>query len=263
MSIPKMGSVGFHPTFLPAGRGRAPLAWVALDNGPAAANFFLINDGVDAGPIFVQEPVEVTPDDYVSDIAERLDVAIKKALDRWLPELLSGKWDPKPQSEVLATWNGRRGPDDGLIDWHRSADEIHALIRATSEPHPGAYVWYQDRRLIVWRGDIERRLPWRGAVGRVLLTEAGRGVLVQTGEGLLWLTEVQFADADLRERAEDVLRVGVKLSFVEQDEIAALRARVASLEKRLEEIEQRSQAQASEASPFRASPSETGSRDKH
>ena len=239
MSIPKLGSIGFHPTFLPAGRGRAPLAWVALDNGPAAATFFLIDAGVDAGPIFVQEAVEVTPQDYVSDIVERLNTAITKALDRWLPELLSGQWDPKPQSEVLATYNGRRGPDDGLIDWQRSAEELHSLIRATSEPHPGAYVWHKDRRLLIWRAEIETRLPWRGAVGRVLLLESGRGALVQTGEGLLWLSEVQFADSESRERAEDVLRVGLKLGFVEQDEIAALRQRVTSLEERLDEIEKR------------------------
>lgn len=230
MSIPRLGSVGFHPTFLPAGRGRAPLAWLTLDNAPGAATFFLIDDGVDSGPIFVQQPFEVTPDDYAGDVAARLAAAITVALDRWLPELLSGSWDPKPQDEVLATYHGRRGPDDGLIDWHRPAFELHALIRATSTPHPGAYTWANDRKLIVWRAELENHLPWRGAVGRVLLIDAERGALIQAGDGLIWMTELQLADDDSPATIHQTLRVGQKLGYSVQDEIAALKQRVAQLE---------------------------------
>lgn len=237
MSIPKRGCVGFHPTFLPAGRGRAPLAWLTLDGQPGAATFFLIDEGVDSGPIFVQEAFEVTPEDYASDVEKKLVAATDKALDRWLPDLLSGEWNPCPQDEVLATYNGRRSLDDGLIDWHQSSDEIHALIRAASTPHPGAYTWYQGRKLIIWRAELEKHLPWRGAVGRVLHVEAERGALVQAGDGLLWLNEIQFAECADSCWAEVVLKVGVKLGFVVQDEVAALRARVEALEARLSKLE--------------------------
>lgn len=233
MSIPRLGSVGFHPTFLPAGRGRAPLAWLTLDGGAGAATFFLIDDGVDSGPIFVQEPFEVTQEDYASDVAEKLEAATVRALDRWLPELLSGVWDPKPQDEILATYHGRRGPDDGLIDWQCPADEIHALIRATSAPHPGAYTWAKDRKLIVWRAELENHLPWRGATGRVLLLDEERGALIQTGDGLIWLTEVQWADESEPTSVNKVLRVGQKLGYVVQDEVADLKQRLAALEQRL------------------------------
>ncbi len=237
MAIPKLGSVGFHPTFLPAGRGRAPLAWLTLDNGPGAASFFLIDDGIDSGPIFVQEPFEITPDDYAGDVGLKLLDAMTRALDRWLPELLAGKWAPKPQSEALATYNGRRGPDDGLIDWTRPAIEIHSLIRAASVPHPGAYTWLDDRKLIIWRADVECRLPWRGAPGRILLTDRDRGALIQTGDGLLWLTEVAWADSAEPCDAVATIRVGTKLGLVLQDEVAALKSRVADLEARIARLE--------------------------
>lgn len=240
MAIPKRGCVGFHPTFLPAGRGRAPLAWLTLDGQPGAATFFLIDDGVDSGPIFVQEVFEVAPNDYAADVETKLVAATEKALERWLPELLSGVWNPRPQDEVLATYNGRRSLDDGLIDWHQPSSEIHALIRAASEPHPGAYTWYQGRKLIVWRAELERQLLWRGAIGRILLVESGRGALIQTGDGLLWLTQVQFSEDAEPCAAETVLKVGVKAGFVVQDEVANLRNRVDDLEARLRQLECRS-----------------------
>lgn len=231
MSIPRLGCIGFHPTFLPAGRGRAPLAWLTLDNTPGAATFFLIDDGVDSGPIFVQQPFEVTPDDYASDVAEKLESATVEALNRWLPELLSGVWNPQPQDEVLATYHGRRGPDDGLIDWNQSALEIHALIRAASNPHPGAYTWAKDRKLIVWRAELENRLPWRGVPGRVLLMDSDRGALVQTGDGLIWLSKLQWADDGGHASVGEMIRVGQKLGYVLQDELADLKQRLAQLEK--------------------------------
>ncbi|MBI1311959.1 formyl transferase [bacterium] len=237
MAVPKLGSVGFHPTFLPAGRGRAPLAWLTLDGGPGAATFFLIDDGVDSGPIFVQEPFEITPDDYAGDVGLKLLDAMTRALDRWLPELLAGKWDPKPQSEALATYNGRRGPDDGLIDWSHPAAEIQALIRATSAPHPGAYTWLGDRKLIIWRAELETRLPWRGVPGRILLTDPDRGVLIQTGDGLLWLTEASWGDDSVHCAPGQSLRVGWKLGLVLQDEVAALKSRVIELEARIARLE--------------------------
>ena len=237
MSIPTRGCVGFHPTFLPAGRGRAPLAWLTLDSKPGAATFFLIDEGVDSGPIFVQETFEVTPDDYASDVETKLVAATGAALDRWLPDLLSGAWNPRPQDEVLATYNGRRSLDDGLLDWHQSSDDIYALIRAASRPHPGAYTWCQGRKLIVWQAELEKHLPWRGAVGRVLHVEPERGAMVQTGDGLLWLTQVQFVDDSEPSGAETVLKVGIKLGFVVQDEVARLRDRIDTLESRLSRLE--------------------------
>ncbi len=236
LAVPKFGSIGFHPTFLPSGRGRAPFAWLVLDGAPGAATFFLMDEGCDSGPIFVQRPFEVTPRDYASDVAAKLDIATVAALDEWLPKFLRGEWNPRPQDEVLATYNGKRGPDDGLIDWDRPATEIHALIRAASDPHPGAYCYISDRKLIVWRAELELHLPWRGVPGRVLLTCPNRGSLVQTGDGLLWLSRTQFADESHVVAPQTAAKVGMKLGYVLPDEVARLKARLAAVEAKLESL---------------------------
>ena len=79
----------------------------------------------------------------------------------------------------------------------------------------------------MWRAELERDWPIRGAVGRVLIDDADRGLLVQTGEGLLWLSETEST----RRPA-----VGCRLGFVVENELAKLTGRMAELEARLDEL---------------------------
>jgi methionyl-tRNA formyltransferase len=232
LSVPSLACVGFHPTALPRGRGRAPVAWLVLDATPGAATFFVMDEGADSGPILVQEPFDVSPTDDAASVTAALEAAIERALDRWLPKLLAGEWNPQPQDDTLATYHGKRAPEDGWIDWSRPAVEIDALIRAAGRPHPGAYTYFKDRKLIVWQSQLDRTTPYRGVVGRVLLTDAARGSLVQTGDGLLWLREVTWGDGDA---ARPRLTVGQRLGFVVEDEVSQLKARIAELERRLAE----------------------------
>ena len=227
LAIPRKGCVGFHPTCLPEGRGRAPIAWLTFERRRGAASFFEMNAGVDAGGILVQEPFEVFEDDYADDVISKALGAIDIALDRWLPRLLAGEWDPKPQSEVQITEYGRRMPDDGKIDWNRPTKEIYALIRAASRPHPGAYTFIDDRKLIIWRARPDTTLRCRGVVGRIVRMDNDKGALVQTADGLLWLTEVDGA----------TLKVGKRLGYCVEEEINQLKERVNYLEERLRRLE--------------------------
>lgn len=236
LRVPRLGCVGFHPTLLPEGRGRAPVAWLILDRRPGAATFFLMDEGVDSGPILAQEPFLVCERDYASDVVERLERAIDAALDRWLPHLLAGEWYPRAQRHVVASYNGRRVPEDGLINWACTAEEIHALIRASSRPHPGAYTYFNGYKVIIWRAEIELEMPFRGVIGSVVCADVQRGCLIQTGNGLLWLTEVEFAPRPSPGTAPRI-QVGVKLGYAPQDEISLLRQRLAELEERLARLE--------------------------
>lgn len=229
MAIPTRATVGFHPTALPRGRGRAPIAWLVLDADEGAATFFVIDSGVDAGPILAQERFEIGPGDDASNIADRIAEAARVALDRWLPALLSGEWNPTPQDAAVATWYGRRTPIDGLIDWGDTASDVHRLVRAATHPHPGAFTHRGDRRIRVWRATpAERRIT--GVVGRVVDVDEGRPV-VQCGEGHLRLDDVTADDGQPVE-----LRVGWSLGYRLEHELYRLRDRVNALEARLDAL---------------------------
>lgn len=233
MSIPTRGVVGFHPTRLPKGRGRAPVAWVTLDGGGGAASFFVIDDGVDAGPILAQQPFEVEPGDDAGDVMRKLLASVDVALDDWLPRLKAGEWNPSPQDHSLATYNAKRDPVDGLIDWHASAAEIVALVRASAAPHPGAYCYRNGTLLQVWRAEDASDVPYRGVVGRVVEVEPAGTILVQAGQGLVRLLQIEFPPNG---RAP---RVGEMLQYVPQAELHSLRTRLADLEARLATLENR------------------------
>ena len=236
LELPRQAGVGYHPTRLPAGRGRAPLPWLTLDAANGAATFFVMTGEADAGGILAQETFDVSPTDYVGDVAKAQFEAIERALEAWIPLLLAGHWNPRPQHDDLATWNGRRAPADGLIDWNRPAGEIHSLIRAVSRPFPGAYSHHHGQKLVVWRAELESELPFRGVTGRILKIDPERGALVQTGDGLLWLVEVKRIDSD-GETTSPRLAVGSRLGMAVEDGQAAMMVQIEKLQRRVTQLE--------------------------
>ena len=217
LSLPTHGCIGFHPTQLPFGRGRAPLAWLILDDVPSAVSIFLIDEGADSGPVFVQEPYNVEPNDTAASVERKIEAAFYSAMNKWLPLLFKGEWNPLPQDDLLASWYGLRKPEDGVIDWNKSATEIDKLVRASSRPHPGAYSFYKNSRVLIWDCALERNSKIRGVVGRILKVDSQNGALVQCGKDHLWIKKVEWIDG------QHDLRVGQKFGFNIENEIYILK----------------------------------------
>lgn len=217
LEIAKLGNIGFHPTLLPRGRGRAPIAWLILEEEKGAANFFQMGEGADDGPVFVQVPFEISCDDNAQSVEKKINRSIEIALDEWLPELKKGIWNPIPQDEALASYYGKRTAEDGWIDWNKSAIEIDKLIRASSSPHPGSFTFSKCDRLIIENCSIETNKFIKGVVGRILLSKDSKS-LIQTGNGLLWIFGIK------NERGENIrLKVGEKLGYYVEPEIYEIR----------------------------------------
>ena len=188
LSLANIGNVGFHPTRLPEGRGRAAVAWIVLEKTKGAATFFLLDEGMDSGPILGQEPFEVSDDDYASDVLSKIKASIDVVLDSVLPNLREGKIEVHKQEYRKATYLGVRRPKDGEIDWTLSSREVRKLIRATSTPLPGAFTTYQNQKLIVWRSKELKQ--YTGVPGRIIDIIDERPV-VCCGNGALLLEEVE------------------------------------------------------------------------
>ncbi len=219
LEMPSLGCIGFHPTLLPKGRGRAPLAWITLEKSIGSATFFLMGNGADDGPIFIQKMFQVEENDDAKVVENKIETAIITSLEEWLPRLKLGFWDPKPQDEVAASWYGKRSIEDGIINWHNSAYYINRLIKASSMPHPGAYTYFKDNKLIIWKSEIEENLEIKGVVGRILLIDKKKGYLIQCGEGLIWINDLEF---ELTMK----LNIGEKLGYNIEDEIYSIKKKL-------------------------------------
>jgi len=200
VDIARVGGVGFHPTMLPEGRGRAPVAWTILRGARAAASLFFLTDEPDAGDIIAQEEVAVRPDDYSEDLIARTNVTLKSLVRGLAPAIQTGQIPRRPQDHAAATYYEKRTPSDGLIDWSQSTDQVYRLIRAAGRPYPGAFSWLGGDKLTVWRAEpADRDVAGQGDAlpGTVLDVVPTRGLLVRTGDGSIWVTEPTIAAESL------------------------------------------------------------------
>jgi methionyl-tRNA formyltransferase len=213
LNLTLLGCVGFHPTYLPKGRGRAPVAWIILEERIGAATFFLMGPGADDGPIFSQVPFSVDEEEDGNTLRKKIELSMTEALDKWLPDLKKGIWNPVPQDEAFASWYGIRTPLDGIIDWSNSSENIDLLIKASTHPYPGAYTFYNDQKIIILKSRVEKNISIKGVIGKVLLIREDQ-YLIQCGNGLLWIYDMI---------GTKYLKVGDKLGYNVEYEIYNLK----------------------------------------
>jgi methionyl-tRNA formyltransferase len=227
--LAKCPFLNVHYAILPRYRGRANVNWAILNRERSTGiSIHEIAPGLDAGNILYQAEVPIGPDDDVTTLYERLNALQGGALTAAVERLLSGDRGDA-QDESQATYGCTRLPDDGEIDWSASTVAVHALVRSLTPPFPGAFTYFEGRRLTVWRASVVTDPPsYVGRVpGRVVSVSRAAGwVDVLTGDGVLRLLEVQV-DGGERTVAANVIR-SVK---------ATLGLRTADLLRRIEQLE--------------------------
>ncbi|CAM3622299.1 bifunctional UDP-4-amino-4-deoxy-L-arabinose formyltransferase/UDP-glucuronic acid oxidase ArnA [Rahnella victoriana] len=152
LSLAPQGGFNLHGSLLPRYRGRAPVNW-ALLRGETETGVTLhkMVKRPDAGDIVGQRKVTIAPDDTALTLHAKVRDAAKALLTDVLPEMKAGAFTLTPQDETQATYFGRRTAADGEIHWHKPATDINNLIRAVTEPYPGAFSFLGQRKLTVWR----------------------------------------------------------------------------------------------------------------
>ncbi|NHB60631.1 bifunctional UDP-4-amino-4-deoxy-L-arabinose formyltransferase/UDP-glucuronic acid oxidase ArnA [Photorhabdus sp. RW14-46] len=152
LSLASTGAFNLHGSLLPKYRGRAPINWAIL-NGEVETGVTLHKMVLkpDAGDIIAQHKVVIAETDTALTLHGKIREAAEKLFDHVLPQIKAGIYPAIPQDESQATYFGRRTAADGEIDWHKSATEINNLIRAVTEPYPGAFTFLGERKITIWR----------------------------------------------------------------------------------------------------------------
>ena len=161
----RLGAFNLHGSLLPKFRGRAPLNWAILKGErETGVTLHEMTAKPDAGRIVDQQAVPIGPDDTAVEVFHRMTDAAEAVLKRSLSALVAGTVHYKPNDLSRGSYFGRRRPEDGRIDWTKSAQEIHDLVRAVAPPFPGAFCDH----LFVDRTRMEERPAPQRPVGPYL-----------------------------------------------------------------------------------------------
>ena len=155
LKVPRRGALNMHGSLLPKYRGRAPVHWAIL-NGESVtgASLHYMVEKPDAGALVDQESVPILENDTALDVSLKVAAAAEQVLKRSLPALVAGTTHARPLDLAEGSYFGRRTPEDGRIDWRRTARAVHDLVRAVAPPFPGAFTEVNGCRLAV----LETRL---------------------------------------------------------------------------------------------------------
>jgi len=190
------GGYLIHDSLLPRYRGSAPSTWAVI-NGESrgGVSLFKMSSKVDAGPIVGQESFSIDKDDYIDQVFSKVDEACLTLIKKHLRKILNGTAKFKKQNDSKATYGCLRTPDDGEINWSWDTTRIYNWIRALSRPNPGAFSYFKGQRLLFWKAKpnlkpfkYEGRIP-----GCVVARDPQKGIEVLTGDGSIFISEVQFS----------------------------------------------------------------------
>jgi methionyl-tRNA formyltransferase len=155
LAIPRHGWVNLHFSLLPAWRGAAPVHHAILHGDDlTGASTFLIEAGLDTGPVYgvVTEPIRAT--DTTGDVLARLAVSGAALLVATMDGIQDGTLIAQPQSGEGVSVAGKVTVEDALVDWSAPALRVDRLVRACT-PEPGAWTTFRGQRLKL--GPVRRR----------------------------------------------------------------------------------------------------------
>jgi len=191
-NIPEQGILIVHDALLPRYRGFAPTNW-AIINGEkeTGATLFYIAEDIDSGDIIDQVKIQISQDETAKTLNDKFLQVYPDIISRNLPSLLDGTFEAKPQDHSLATFVSKRGPDDGHLDFSKTAKEILQLIRGLTYPYPGAWAMYNNEKVLIWEAEILDNPPiYEGLIPGRLININKDAVDVLVSDGVLRIKSI-------------------------------------------------------------------------
>lgn len=190
LDMPKYGCINVHASLLPKYRGAAPIQWAVI-NGEQTTGVTIqqMDIGIDTGDIIAQEELTLAADETGGSLFDKLAAVGADLCVKAMEQIASGTATRTPQDESAATHTSMIRKDFGHIDWNKSAKEIERLIRGLN-PWPSAYTHLDGKTLKIWKATVSGTESGEKPGSIVDVTKDA--ILVQTGEGVLQLDEIQL-----------------------------------------------------------------------
>jgi len=205
LDLPRHGCLNVHTSLLPKYRGAAPIQW-AIANGDTETGVTIMkmDAGLDTGPMVAQRRTPIQSTDDSATLHDRLAQLGAELLLQTIPDYVTGKAQPRPQSAEGVSHAPKIKKEDGRIDWHQPAQTIGNRLRAFT-PWPGAFTSWsssfslfrssdtlkcelQPHLLKIWKVETVEK---SGAAGTILSADKN-GIVVACGQSALRILELQL-----------------------------------------------------------------------
>ena len=192
LDYPKYKCINVHASLLPKLRGGAPIHKAIINNYPkTGVTIMYMAEKMDAGDIISQVETEITKEDNLESLHDRLSILGTKLLLDTIPNIVSGNINPVKQNEdeVTYAWNIKREVEK--IDFNNDVLDIFNQIRGLS-PVPGAYSILDDNIVKIYKASIDNNI-FNDKVNGEIISVSKDGISVKCHDGKLIITEIQFA----------------------------------------------------------------------
>lgn len=189
LDIPTSGCLNVHASLLPRWRGAAPIqAAILAGDSETGVSLMAMTAGLDCGPVYVEEALEIGPEETAGELHDRLATLGGEMLVRHFDAIVSATLRAVEQDDTQATYAGKISRQDARLDWQRPAEELHRQVRAYN-PVPGSFFLLDEMPVKCWRARVVT-----GAAGTApgeVLSASRDGIVVACGQGALRLDSLQ------------------------------------------------------------------------
>ena len=184
---PKKLAFNIHGSLLPKYRGRTPHLWSIINNETETGiTAHKIEIGCDTGDIIEQIRIPIDKNDTGADLLKKYAQNYTPLIDKVLSKIKSDDLEFTPQNEKVATYYGKRTPEDGLINWEWQKERIRNWIRGQANPYPGAFTFYNENKVIIDKASYSE-LGFKNEIPNGSIIQIEPCIVVKTGNGALRL----------------------------------------------------------------------------
>ena len=214
IDIPKYGIINVHSSLLPKYRGASPIHSAILNGDKeSGVSIMYIEEGLDSGDVILKETCEITEDDTLGTLHDRLKELGAIGLEKALKLIEVGEVKAEKQDDSKATFVKPITKEQAKIDWNNTKEVIFNQIRGLN-PFPGAYTHNEKNENIKIYKSEKLEKEYAGENGTVV-ERTKKGPVVKVANGALRLLEIKFEGKKLQSGADVVngrkMAVGEKL----------------------------------------------------
>ncbi len=200
LAAPRLGCINIHASLLPRWRGASPIQQAILaGDRHSGVTLMKIEQGLDSGAMIASCSIEIDQGWSAGDLHDALAPLGAGLLMEALDDIETALQNARAQDETQVTYAPRLVKQQAEVDWEKPLQQLLREVRAFN-PWPVSYSFIEGQNLRLWRAQAGRH-ETAGEPGEVVLHDK-TGVYVRCGDGVLQVTELQFAGRNRYDAAQ-------------------------------------------------------------